>query len=130
LSFEGAPKKCQSIHGHSWLATLTIEQEMSGEMLTDFGVVKRIFRSFLDDKLDHHLALHKNDPMIDAVRTVKPDSRILELDFQPTTERFAKFVCETMAKSLRNVVGLNARFSVHIQETSVNAAEHTFEDKD
>lgn len=126
LSSAGAPIKCQSIHGHSWWATVYIEGESVDEMgmLVEFGAFKRAWRGFLDDQLDHHLVVAKGDVVAAAIRSVQPEARILELDFDPSTENLARFLydkaCQILS-SLPTAPGVRVR-EVHIQETMVNAA--------
>ena len=129
LSSPGAPPKCQSIHGHSWWATVTIEgPELDEEgMLVEFGAFKRAWRGFLDGQVDHHLAVREGDPVAQAIRAVQPDARVLELPFDPTTEHLARWLHEHAGRLLAEVAGgrddLRVQ-GVHLQETRVNAAEY------
>lgn len=130
LTGEGAPTKCVSIHGHSWWATLEITGPTLDELgiLVEFGALKKAWRRWLDDHVDHHLVLKRGDPMIAAVRGVYPESRILETDESPTTEVMAKLLYDRAGQLLRElgVPPSQARVSrVHIQETAVNAASYT-----
>lgn len=126
LSAPDAPIKCQSIHGHSWWVSVTIEGpalDASG-MLVEFGAFKRAWRGFLDDQVDHHLLTHEADPVAAAILAVQPDARLLRLPFQPTTEQLAAWLSDQAARILAT---LNAAPGVrvaliHLQETRVNAA--------
>ena len=128
LSWEQAPKKCQSIHGHSWWVTLVIASDSLDEhgMLIEFGALKKHWRGFLDSHVDHHLVLHCDDPMIDAIRGVQPDARLLILDFQPTTEALSKWL---HGEAVRIVDSLGYKdvtiAKLHLQETAVNAASYS-----
>lgn len=127
LASEDAPIKCQSIHGHSWWATVTIEGPELDEagMLVEFGAFKKAWRGFLDDRVDHHLAVCEGDPVAAAIRGVQPEARILELPFDPTTEHLARWLFEQSSAILAEVSGrddIRVR-KLHVQETRVNAAE-------
>lgn len=128
LAHPQAPTKCQSIHGHSWLVTVTIEgPELDGQgMLVEFGRFKKLWRAFLDDEVDHHLALKTGDPLIGAITGVMPSARILVLDFDPTTEQLAAWLWGKAAEALSAAnPGVAATVSkVLLQETRVNSAEY------
>ena len=128
LAHPEAPIKCQSIHGHSWWVTVTIEGPDLDErgMLVEFGAFKRAWRGFLDEHVDHHLALKDDDPLINAIRAVQPDARILALPFDPTTEHLSRWLHERAVEALEAAGGQQgSRISaIHLQETRVNAAEY------
>ncbi len=130
LTGDGAPTKCVSIHGHSWWATLELTGPSLDELgiLVEFGALKKAWRGWLDDHVDHHLVLKHDDPMIAAVRGVYPESRILETAESPTTEVMAKLLFDRAELLLRDlgVPPSQARVArVHIQETAVNAASYS-----
>jgi 6-pyruvoyltetrahydropterin/6-carboxytetrahydropterin synthase len=129
LSNPDAPTKCRSIHGHSWWATVTLagpELDARG-MLVEFGAFKKAWRGFLDDQVDHHLAVREGDPVAAAILSVQPDARVLQLPEDPSTEFFARWVHERTAEILARVdpSGLARVERVHIQETRVNAASYS-----
>jgi 6-pyruvoyltetrahydropterin/6-carboxytetrahydropterin synthase len=122
---EGSPEKCVSIHGHSWQVTATLCGDAldANGILIEFGAFKRAWRAWLDDHLDHHLILCDRDPMGDAIRAVYPQSRILALPQNPTTEVLAAYIFAQTQRVLAAVPGHAARLlRVHVQETRVNAA--------
>lgn len=123
----GSPVKCMSIHGHSWWVTVTIEGPSldDNDLLVEFGGFKKAWRGFLDTQIDHHLVLHVHDPMAEAVRSVYPESRLLLLPANPTTEVLARWLHTEASRVLVEVLphGVVARIGrVHVQETQVNAA--------
>ena len=127
LSHEGAPPKCRSIHGHSWWVTLWLEGEELDEqgMLVEFGALKRAWRGFLDEQVDHHLAVRRDDPVAAAIESVVPGSRIMQLDFDPTTEQMARWLFERAKEIVEQVARARVRVQrVHLQETAVNGAEY------
>ena len=85
-------KKCQSIHGHSYLAEVTLEDEHLNEdgMVLDFGEVKDKF-SHLIDAWDHSYMFYSKDILSDhykAMLKVVP-MRMVEVDYNPTAENMA-----------------------------------------
>lgn len=128
LSHPDAPHKCQSIHGHSWWVTATLEGPELDEqgMLVEFGAFKKAWRAFLDARLDHHLVVQREDPVAAAILAVQPDARILLLDVDPTTEHLARWLLGQTARILADLPDVPDTVRVHcvhVQETSVNAAE-------
>ncbi len=131
LSSKDAPIKCQSIHGHSWWVTATIEGDCLDEqgMVIEFGAFKKAWRTFLDDTLDHHLVVKKGDVVAAAIRGVQPEARILELDHEPSTELLAEWIFHQSELILQRLLPEHRQQHVrlkriHVQETSVNAAEY------
>lgn len=124
LSHKDAPKKCRSIHGHSWWVKATLGAEELDElgMVLEFGAFKKAWRGFLDEKIDHHLVLSAGDPMAEAIRRVDAEARILVLPTDPTTEVLAAWLFERTVEILRTL-DTNARLlKIDVQETAVNAA--------
>jgi 6-pyruvoyltetrahydropterin/6-carboxytetrahydropterin synthase len=126
LSDPGSPVKCMSIHGHSWLVTVVMEGEELDQMgiLVEFGAFKRAWRGWLDDHVDHHLVLRRNDPLAAAILAVYPEQRLLLLDENPTTEVMARVLHDEASRivaELETHVPVRVR-RVHVQETRVNAA--------
>jgi 6-pyruvoyltetrahydropterin/6-carboxytetrahydropterin synthase len=61
-------------------------------MLTDFGDIKRTLGRWIDEHLDHHMVLHKDDPLVDVLRSY--EQPLLVLDENPTAEILAKTLFE------------------------------------
>ncbi|MCM1984086.1 6-pyruvoyl trahydropterin synthase family protein [Lyngbya confervoides] len=126
-----ASPKCRSIHGHSWVITLTLRsQSLNAEnMVLEFGLLKRSWRGWLDAHLDHALLLHEQDPMVGAVRAVEAGSKIFTLPHDPTTEVLAACLhdrAEHLLQDLAPNVPIQV-LRVHVQETHVNAAAYEIE---
>ena len=129
LSHEDSPTKCRSIHGHSWWVKATIEGAGLDDrgMLVEFGAFKSAWRRWLDDHVDHHLAIQQDDPVGPALLEVWPQMRLLKLPFDPTTEQLARWLFEHTERLLGQLVspgqGVRLR-EIHLQETRVNAASY------
>ena len=121
--------KCQSLHGHSWYARLTVAADAldAAGMIIEFATLKQAWRGWIDTHLDHSLVLHRDDPMAAAVRSVFPESRITLLDDSPTTEVLAALLHQVATGFVAQLpnAATNVRVeAVHIQETRVNAASY------
>lgn len=89
--------KCKNIHGHRWTIKIEIYGDTLQEsgsfrgMLLDFGDIKNELKKLADD-LDHALIIEKgtmNKKLLDLLK--ENDFRVIELDFRPTAENFAKY---------------------------------------
>ena len=74
------PSKCQNLHGHNWIITVTVQSEEVDHngMVVDFSKIKEIVNRF-----DHALI---NDVMG---------------DINPTAENMAKWLCDRIPHCVR-----------------------------
>lgn len=93
----GYDGKCRNIHGHRWTVEVRIkgsELQQSGTekgMLVDFGNLKKSVRE-LADSFDHALIYEKGSLKPETVQALNDeDFRLIEVDFRPTAENFARF---------------------------------------
>ncbi len=119
--------KCRSIHGHSWQIILTLQSPGLDEqgMVIEFGRLKKEWRAWLDQHLDHALVLNQADPLVPVLQATAPELRIFTLPTDPTTECLAEFLVNS-AKGLLQTLAAHPNVRVErirIAETAVNAAE-------
>lgn len=128
------PGKCQSLHGHSFWATVTIEvaELPQNGIVVDYGTAKRFLRGWIDEEWDHGLILGSEDPLAHALRQ---HGKVYTVPGWPTVETLAWHLAETTKKWCAGGVDLALEPTldlqtpelrctrVHIQETHVNAAE-------
>ena len=90
----GHPGKCGRLHGHNGRAFVTLRSESldSQGMVADFDVVARRLRAWLDEQIDHQLLLHRDDPLVDGLRSLGEPLRAL--DVAPTAENLARLIFE------------------------------------
>jgi len=86
------PGKCRNLHGHSVKAAISIRQEQLNDqaMVCDFSDIKASVKSYIDDQLDHNFLLHKDDPLVPALRA--NNERFMLLDEHPTAEVLSKMI--------------------------------------
>jgi 6-pyruvoyltetrahydropterin/6-carboxytetrahydropterin synthase len=84
--------KCKRLHGHNAKVLITVEAENldSGGMVMDFSDLKRDVSNWIDDQFDHQMLLHKDDPIVDALKAGGESFRILEV--HPTAENLARLI--------------------------------------
>lgn len=119
--------KCENLHGHNYVAQIFVTgiQTDSIGRLIDFGVVKSLFKTWIDDHWDHAMILWESDQQaVDAVQSVQPN-RLCLLPYNPTAENMAKHLLETVSPELLATVSeYNVMVSkVVIWETESSCAE-------
>jgi 6-pyruvoyltetrahydropterin/6-carboxytetrahydropterin synthase len=116
LNYDG---KCRHLHGHNGRVEISVsgdQLDMRG-MVTDFGDIKRIMKSWIDENLDHRMILNRDDPAVQFImESGEPHFLINE---NPTAEVIAKLIY-LKAKELGIPV-----CSVKMWETPDSFAEYT-----
>ncbi|MCR5600859.1 MAG: 6-carboxytetrahydropterin synthase QueD [Ruminococcus sp.] len=118
----GYKGKCANIHGHRWKTEVIVESPeliADGEkrgMIIDFGDLKREVRA-LADSFDHAL-IYENGSLRETTLAALRDEdfRLIEVEFRPTAENFAKHFFGVLRES-----GLPVK-SVTVYETPENCA--------
>ena len=97
------PGKCRNLHGHSVKASISIKQEQLNEqaMVCDFSDVKECVEAYIDQYLDHNFLLHKDDPIIPALRA--NNERFMTLAEHPTAEVLSKMIYQHVKQEGFNV---------------------------
>lgn len=110
--------KCARLHGHNGRLRVTLASKSLDEagMVVDFFDIKRTLAHWLDERFDHWMILHKNDPAVTALLGV--GEPITVVDFNPTAENLARCIYEYLKDSGMPVV------DVWLQETDSCAASY------
>lgn len=122
------PGKCQRIHGHSFLASLTLSGPVDDCGIVasiDFGTLKSHFRHYLDTNYDHCTLLNRSDPWAGKIHLIDTEGwhelpGLRTIDCDPTTENFARIIGE-WARSGFVEFGIE-QIIVSVRETDVNRA--------
>ncbi|MBS0262128.1 MAG: 6-carboxytetrahydropterin synthase [Planctomycetes bacterium] len=91
LNYEG---KCKNLHGHNGRAVITLEGldlDHRG-MLVDFGDIKRVVRTWIDNQLDHCMILHEADPLLPVFQ--QHQQPVFAIPYNPTAENIARVIFE------------------------------------
>ena len=117
--------KCRNIHGHRWRVIIEIQGDAlleRGEkrgMLVDFGDLKNDLKK-LADELDHSLIIESGSLREKTLEALQEEEfRIVEVQFRPTAENFAKYFYERMSE-----LGYKVREAV-VYETPNNCASYS-----
>ena len=86
------PGKCGRLHGHNGVARVTLRAAAldSQGMVADFDQIERALRKHLDESIDHRMLLHREDPLVPALRAAGEEFVALEVN--PTAENIAKLI--------------------------------------
>ena len=121
---KGYEGKCSNIHGHRWKVTVEIGGETlvsdgtNRGMLVDFSKLKDDLSVIADD-FDHSLIIEKGSLKEKTLLALmEEDFRIVQVDFRPTAENFAKYFYDRM-----NAYGYNV-LETTVYETPNNCASY------
>lgn len=86
------PGKCRHLHGHNGIAVITMESPSldSLGMVVDFGKLKAVVGSWIDNHLDHRMIMHRDDPALPYL--LSQGEPVFVMDCNPTAENIAKLI--------------------------------------
>ncbi len=89
LNYEG---KCRNLHGHNGKVEIDLFSEAldSLGMVRDFGDIKKIVQTWIDEELDHKMILCRRDLIIPSLDQFKQPYYLI--DENPTAEAIAKLI--------------------------------------
>jgi 6-pyruvoyltetrahydropterin/6-carboxytetrahydropterin synthase len=131
-ALRGYDGPCKSIHGHSYVLTVTITGTPLGDrnspktgMVMDFGDLKKIIKKNIIDLMDHALILNKDYPAEDVEKIKEVFCNVLWVDYQPTSENMLADFSQKIIPLLPAGVSL---YSLRLRETANSYAEWVAED--
>src|ERR1700738_3548991 len=70
LNYDG---KCRHLHGHNGRAVISLAADALDAlgMVVDFSQIKRVVGAWIDAQLDHRMILHRDDPVVPALKEQK-----------------------------------------------------------
>lgn len=117
------PGKCQSLHGHSWNAAVTVTgPTLVAGTIVEYGLFKAGVREWIDRCLDHGVMLGPEDPLVPVLTA--HGCKVYEVEGWPTVENVAGLLAVQAQKILRTLTrapGANVT-EVRVTETAVNEA--------
>ena len=89
LHYEG---QCKNLHGHNGRVEVDLETTAldARGMVVDFADIKRGIKTWIDQTLDHRMLLHRDDPVVPALRQGK--ELFYVMDENPTAENISKLI--------------------------------------
>ncbi len=99
---KGYDGKCSNIHGHRWTVEIEVYSEhleedgSLGGMIVDFAKLKEDLKK-ITGELDHSLIIERGSLKEKTLEALfDEDFKIIQLDFRPTAENFAKYFYDNM----------------------------------
>ncbi len=94
--------KCKMLHGHRYSleATFTSKELDNLGRVIDFGVIKEVLGSWIDDNLDHNTILSVKDKILGDSITAQTNQKIYYILENPTAENIAKHIFEEICPKL------------------------------
>jgi len=91
LNYEG---KCRHFHGHNGKVEVRLRSATLDEkgMVRDFGDIKLILKTWVDDVLDHRMILNEKDPL--RMTLEKAGEPLFIMKANPTAENIAHVIFE------------------------------------
>ncbi len=91
LDYDGV---CKHPHGHNAVAEISLRSGNLDDrcMVCDFGDIKRVVKSWIDEAIDHKMILRRDDPLVKPLQEL--GEPIFLVDSNPTAEHIAWTIFE------------------------------------
>lgn len=96
------PERCRFPHGHTRQIEVVVSSESlnSMDMVLDFKALKLAVGEYIE-RYDHAMAVNSEDPLLQDILRVHPDSAIVFHGVDPTTEVIARDIYEFIGAMLQ-----------------------------
>ena len=119
---------CKNFHGHNYRVVVGVKSETLDDkgMVIDFSNLKSLVGSFLD-MMDHALMINEVDEeFIKNLKELFPDTKIIEVPFEPTAENMAREIYENVGDMLKKMWGITMDY-VTVYETDTAEATYSLD---
>ncbi|MGC0372245.1 MAG: hypothetical protein DGJ47_000954 [Rickettsiaceae bacterium] len=84
----GHQNKCQYLHGHRYVLEITATSNELNDlgMVVDFGELKEIMKTWIDQNFDHNIILCKDDDQMGDFIAEYTKQKVYYIDTNPTAE--------------------------------------------
>ncbi len=130
VSFDSAHRltfhegKCKNLHGHTWRVIIELAQDLAkaGDMLVDFGLLKKA----IQDKFDHKVIAFSSDvDLIAFCESMGFD--LIVVDFEPTAENLTKYIANMLVGMCESMYDcILSDLVVEVFETPKSSAKITY----
>ncbi len=98
----GHENKCKLLHGHRYVMEVTFVANSLDDLgrVIDFGDIKKILGSWVDDNLDHNTILSINDKELGDKISQITGQKIYYMQQNPTAENIAKHLLEDICPKI------------------------------
>ena len=94
--------KCKMLHGHRYVVEAAFAAEQLDDLgrVIDFGIIKELLGTWIDDNWDHNTILNKADKILGDSIAATTEQPIYYLDENPTAEIMADYLLRTICPTL------------------------------
>lgn len=94
--------KCKFLHGHHYVLEARFVAKKLDNLgrVIDFGIIREVLGSWIDENLDHNTILYRRDKKLGEKITAETGQKIYYLDKNPTAENIAKHILEEICQKL------------------------------
>mgnify|MGYP001362461094 CR=1 FL=1 len=98
----GHESKCKYLHGHRYVLEATFSSPKLDNLgrVIDFGVIKTLLKTWIDDNLDHTTILSKEDYELGKDISKHTNQKIYYLESNPTAENIALHILNEIIPQL------------------------------
>lgn len=111
--------KCKYVHGHRYRVEVTFTSEdgldPQGRVI-DFGVIKEILGTWIDENWDHTAILNEEDRVLGDIIEEQTGQEVFYLPYNPTAENMARFLLEAVCPELFSAFAMEC-VAVRVHET-------------
>ncbi len=130
----GGKSRCSTPHGHSWWVTLSLKHsataiDLKTNFAKDFSELKKDWKLFVDEELDHFFFANSEDPLIGFLNELEPSVRIKKIPGDPTTEMLAALFFRKAESLFVGMASIDVE-SIFLEETPTNSVRVSKEDTD
>ena len=107
---DGYPSKCRHAHGHRYVAEVSFtapDLDRYG-MVVDFGNIKRLCKTWIDDNIDHAFLVYDKDPSLLAFLRAE-DNRHHVVSFNTTAENIATWLVGVLQRTIDTDAAIGSR---------------------
>ena len=128
---------CKGLHGHRYKAEICLEGDIVSEsgvseegMVVDFADIKKIAKSFIQEKLDHaFMVWEKDTELLDFFQKSEGHKPVI-VSFTSTAENVASYIFNELDGQFNDAFGTGLRLhSVKLWETPTSCAIYGVNDK-
>lgn len=100
--------KCKMLHGHRYALEVTFSSQKLNEigMTIDFGIIKSIIKSWIDENWDHNVILSEKDIELGKKIAEYTGQKIFYIKENPTAENLANFLMKSVIPDLFSISSL------------------------
>lgn len=120
---DGYKGKCSNVHGHNYHFEVCLSSNKLDKygMVLDFGVIKKMFDSWIQDNWDHCTLVRKDDKLfVDCLQKLESNYYLID-NINPTAEFMSKYLFDKFVKVLDCNIKLE---SVKVWETDTSYAKY------